>query len=148
MATQQSVVLTTLKEIASKEVDAAAEKLAAANQLLKDANSKLDMLNEYRGDYVKKLDGILVSGFSADAYQNYQSFLRKLDQAILGQQDVVDSSRYQVNAQREIWQECQKKKLSYEVLADRSDKRAHQQQLKQDQKMMDEHAMRMNKFNR
>lgn len=148
MADRQAVVMTTLKDLAAREVDSAAESLAAANKLLADARSKLDMLTEYRQDYVARLDNSLTAGLGAEAYQNYHNFLRKLDQAIMGQQDLVASSQRQVSARREVWQECQRKKLSYEVLVERSNQRVHRQEVRQEQKMMDEHAMRMGKFQR
>ncbi|HWU34306.1 MAG TPA: flagellar export protein FliJ [Methylovorus sp.] len=138
----QSLVLVTLTELAGKEADQAAEKLVALNKLLEDAQVKLTMLTEYRNDYMAKLARDLETGMDAQSYQNFQSFIRKLDQAVGGQQESVELARSRVSAQRIVWQECQKKKLSYEVLAERSEKKAHQQEQKRDQKLMDEHAMR------
>ena len=141
-----SSVLTTLRELAEKETDQAAEKLVQLNKQLEDASTKLAMLKDYRNDYMNKLSRDLQAGMDAQSYQNFQNFIRKLDEAINGQQDMVEHAKARVAAQREVWQECQKKKLSFEVLAERSEKKLHQQELKRDQKMMDEHAMRNGKF--
>lgn len=143
MATQSSNVLGMLQGIASKEVDEAAEALANAMKLANEAQAKQDMLNEYRLDYVKNLNKILEAGMGAEAYQNFQNFFSKLDQAIAGQQEVVEQANQQVRIQKKLWQECQRKKLSYEVLSDRSDKRVLKVEQKRDQKMMDEFAMRI-----
>ncbi|MEI8362406.1 MAG: flagellar export protein FliJ [Betaproteobacteria bacterium] len=145
MATQSSNVLYMLKEIAVKEVDLAAEALARAMKAVTEAESKLALLIEYRQDYVKNLNKILEAGMGAEAYQNFQSFFKKLDQAINGQSDVVAMAKQQVTIQRQLWQESQRKKLSYDVLSQRSDKREQKVEQKRDQKMMDELAMRISR---
>jgi len=138
-----SNVLGMLKGIATKEVDEATEALAKAMKLANEAQAKQDMLNEYRLDYVKNLNKILEAGMGAEAYQNFQNFFGKLDQAIAGQKEVVELANQQVKVQKQLWQESQRKKLSYEVLSDRTDKRVHKVEQKKDQKMMDEFAMRI-----
>lgn len=143
MAKQSSNVLGMLQGIASKEVDEAAIALAKAMKLANEAQAKQDMLNEYRLDYVRNLNKILEAGMGAKAYQNFQNFFGKLDQAIAGQQEVVALANQQVKIQKQLWQESQRKKLSYEVLSDRSEKRELKVEQKKDQKLMDEFAMRI-----
>lgn len=138
-----SNVLGMLKGIATKEVDEATEALAKAMKLANEAQAKQDMLNEYRLDYVKNLNKILEAGMGAESYQNFQNFFGKLDQAIAGQQEVVELALQQVKVQKQLWQESQRKKLSYEVLSDRTEKRVLIVEQKKDQKMMDEFAMRI-----
>ena len=143
MATRSNNVLGMLQDIASKEVDEAAVALAKAMKLANEAQAKQDMLNEYRLDYVRNLNKILEAGMGAKAYQNFQNFFGKLDQAIAGQQEVVELANQQVKIQKQLWQESQRKKLSYEVLTDRSEKRILKVEQKKDQKQMDEFAMRI-----
>ena len=145
MATQTTSVLKMLKEIAAKEVDLAAEALAHVIKAASEAQSKYELLLEYRQDYVKNLNKILEAGIGAEAYQNFQNFFKKLDQAITGQQGMVDMTKQQVTIQRQLWQESQRKKLSYEVLMQRSDKRELKVEQKRDQKSMDEFAMRISR---
>jgi flagellar FliJ protein len=145
MATQSGNVLKLLKEIAVKEVDLAAEALAHAMKADSEAKSKYEMLLEYRQEYVKNLNKILEAGMGAEAYQNFQNFFKKLDQAIAGQQEVLEITKQQVKVQRQLWQESQRKKLSYEVLTQRSDKRELKVEQKRDQKLMDEFAMRISR---
>jgi flagellar FliJ protein len=87
----------------------------------------------------------LATGMGAEAYQNFQNFLKKLDQAINGQQQLVEFTLQQVKVHRELWQESQKKKLSYDVLIERSHKHATKVEQKKDQKMMDEFATRISR---
>jgi flagellar protein FliJ len=142
MATHSIGVLKALKEIAAKETDLAAEALAEAIKASDEAHRKLDVLSGYRQDYVDNLNNLMESGMSAEVYRNFQSFLKKLDQAVAGQQEVIAFINRQVSVQRALWQECQRKKLSYDVLSQRSDKREYKVQQKLDQKNMDEFAMR------
>lgn len=148
MATQSNNVLKMLSEIAVKEVELATEALARAMKAADEAQSKHDMLIDYRKGYLDNMNKSLSVGMGAEAYQNFQNFLKKLDQAISGQQEVVELTKQQVKVHRELWQESQKKKLSYDVLIDRSDKRAHQVEQKKDQKMMDEFATRISRTKR
>lgn len=148
MATQSSNVLKMLNEIAAKEVELATEALARAMKVATEAQSKYDMLMEYRQGYLDNLNKSLRTGMNAEAYQNFQNFFKKLDQAIAGQKDVVEFSEQQVKIHRELWQESQRKKLSYDVLIDRADKRTAKVEQKKDQKMMDEFATRSSRQKR
>lgn len=148
MATQSSKVLKMLNEIAAKEVELATEALARAMKVATEAQSKYDMLMEYRQGYLDNLNKSLRTGMNAEAYQNFQNFFKKLDQAIAGQKDVVEFSEQQVKIHRELWQESQRKKLSYDVLIDRADKRTAKVEQKKDQKMMDEFATRSSRQKR
>ena len=145
MAKNSSNILKLLTEIATKEVELAMESLAQAMKASEEAKVKQDMLNEYRLEYVKNLNKILEAGMGAEAYQNFNNFFGKLDQAIAGQQEVVAMTDTQVKIKRQLWQESQRKKLSYNVLSTRADMREFKVEQKKDQKMMDEFAMRISR---
>lgn len=148
MSAQSSNVLKMLNEIAAKEVELATEALARAMKTATEAQGKYDMLMDYRQGYLDNLNKSLSTGMNAEAYQNFQNFFKKLDQAILGQKDVVEFSQQQVKIHRELWQESQRKKLSYDVLIERSAKRVLKVELKKDQKMTDEFATRISRTKR
>jgi flagellar protein FliJ len=135
-------VVNALKEIAAKEVDLAAEALAMAIKVAGEAESKHAMLRQYREDYLKNQNNLMESGMGAEVYRNFQNFFNKLDQAVNAQGEVLAFAEKQVQRQRELWQESQRKKLSYGVLTQRADKREQKVQQKRDQNMMDEFAMR------
>lgn len=142
MTKQTSSAIHTLIEIAGKESGQAAEALAEAGRLLKESERNLDMLLEYRNDYIGRLEQNSQQGLFAESYQNFQSFLSKLNQAIVGQQTVVDTCKQKVADQRKYWQECERRKLSYGVLITKAETREQRAQLQKDQKLMDEHALR------
>lgn len=146
--TKNSHVLKMLNEIAAKDVELATEALARAMKAADDAQAKHDMLVEYRRGYLENMHRALATGMSAEAYQNFKNFLKKLEQAIAGQLEVTEIARQQVNVNRQLWQESQKKKLSYDVLIDRSDQRALKVEQKKDQKLTDEFATRISRTKR
>lgn len=139
-------IVDTLQEIAQKEVDAAADRLAAANRQLQGAQQQLQQLQTYRKEYLEKLSRQLAAGLDAEAHRNFQRFMRMLDGAIAGQEHAVQLAEQAVAQQRGLWQQGQKKKLSYEVLSDRAEQKATQAERKKEQKLMDEHAMRARKY--
>ncbi|SNS61447.1 flagellar FliJ protein [Noviherbaspirillum humi] len=140
--------LQTLIELATTESDEAAKRLGKAVALVEDAQQKLAMLEQYRDDYRSRLDHGMSSGITASGYRNFQLFLDKLDDAIKGQQRILDDARMRVERERESWQESERKRMSYGTLADRAEKKAQQVQNKRDQKMMDEFATRQAHKNR
>lgn len=148
MSTQSTNTLLMLKDLASKDVDLAAEALAQAIKMAEEAQSKYALLQEYRQGYVENLNKSLETGVGAEAYRNFQNFFGKLDQAIVGQLEMVNSTNRTVIYKRELWQESQRKKMSYEVLLQRSAKQVLNVEKKKDQKMMDEFAMRISRAGR
>lgn len=142
MAAQSTSVIKLLQEKAVKEVNTAQEAFVKALKSLEEAKNKENMLLEYKQGYEENFKKTLVSGLNIDAYQNYQNFLLKLDEALQGQLSILEMAEKVLQIRRKSLQEAQKKKLSYEVLLQRADKRASKLEQKQDQKMMDEFAMR------
>lgn len=148
MAIQSTATLKMLKDLAVREVEQATEALANAMKVADEALSRQNLLYDYRQGYVNNMNKTLETGMVAESYQNYQNFFGKLDQAIAGQQEVVEMTKMQVKLKRDLWQESQRKKLSYEVLLQRSDKQVLKAEQKKDQKVMDEFAMRMSRTGR
>ena len=148
MAKQSTETLRMLIDLADREVNKANEALAHAMKIAEDAQSKQNMLHEYRQAYIDNLSKTSATGIGADTYINYQNFFGKLDQAISGQIEVVAIAKRAVQSKRELWQEMQRKKLSYEVLKRRADKQSYNKEQKIDQKLMDEFSTRMSRTSR
>jgi flagellar FliJ protein len=134
-----------LQKIATRELDKASEQLALANKQVNEAKTQLELLKNYREENLTRYNEALSVGMSIDLLQNYQRFLLKLDQAISGQNATVDNLLNLSKNQLAIWQSCQMKKLSYDVMANRAQQRSKLMELKHDQKMMDEYASRSKK---
>ena len=138
----QLSALDTLIDLAQRESDACAKRLAAALKAVEDGQHKLQMLDGYRADYVRKLDAAQMAGITPFAYQNFVAFIGKLDNAINGQRDVVKHAQYKADTEKRAWQESERKRLSYRTLNERAALESLKIESKRDQKMMDDHAAR------
>ncbi|HTH44899.1 MAG TPA: flagellar export protein FliJ [Oxalicibacterium sp.] len=134
--------LETLIELAARETDEAAKRLGKCVAAAEDAEKKLALLKQYMDDYAQRFQQNLTSGLSANGYHNYQVFLSKLEQAIAGQQQLVQDAHQRVERERTAWQACERKRMSYDTLATRAQKAQQIKENKRDQKQMDEHAAR------
>ncbi|WP_036169439.1 flagellar export protein FliJ [Massilia sp. 9096] len=134
--------LDTLIDLAQCASDAAAKRLGAALKAVEDGEQKLQMLEGYRDDYVRKLDAAQVAGITPFAYQNFVAFIGKLDVALNGQRDVLKHARNKADFEKKAWQESERKRLSYRTLNERAAQEALHAENKRDQKMMDDHAAR------
>lgn len=134
--------LNTLIDLAHKESDEAAKRLAATLRAGEEAGQKLELLLQYRNDYAARCEADMASGISTTQLHNFQVFMQKLDTAIAGQQKVVDDARQRVAQARTAWQACEQKKMSFVTLAERANKEQIRRELYRDQKQNDEHAAR------
>lgn len=140
--------LLTLKTISSKKVEMESEKMMTLNKHIDEANTSLSTLVQYRNDYLKRLALELEVGLSSKNYINYQTFLQKLEDAIVSQERQVTKLMNDLKVQRVIWLESQRKKMSYDVLSDQSEQQYKKVEARKDQKLMDEFAMRSSRFTR
>jgi flagellar FliJ protein len=134
--------LETLIELAARDSDDAAKRLGKCVAAAEDAEKKLALLTRYREDYAARFQQNLASGLSASGYHNFQVFLGKLEQAIDGQQQVVNDAHARTGRERAAWQACERKRMSYDTLQTRAEKAQRIKDNKRDQKQMDEHAAR------
>ncbi len=134
--------LHTLIELATTATDDAAKRLGLAIRAKDEADSKMALLHQYRDDYAARFQASLATGLNAQGYRNFQQFLDKLDNAIRGQQQVITGAEARVMQERRGWQESERQRISYGMLATRAVKAEQHQQSKRDQKAMDEHALR------
>lgn len=134
--------LETLIELATKSTDEAAKRLGRAIKASDDAQQKLALLLQYRDDYASRLQARMMSGFTASSYRNFQHFLDKLDDAIKGQEQLIQAARRRVDDERKAWQGLERKRMSYDILASRAMKAQEAKVMKREQKQTDEFAAR------
>ena len=140
--------LNTLIELAERDTDEAAKNLGAAIREAEETEKKLALLLDYRSDYAARFQDNQASGITPMGYRNFQAFLDKLDTAIAGQKEVIAYAHRKVEAQRGIWQNCERKRMSFDTLATRAHKVEQQRETKRDQKATDEHATRQAYYKR
>jgi len=137
-----SSALDTLIELASQATDEAARRLGHAIRNSEEAEQKLQLLVQYREDYVARFQGTLKIGLSASGYRNFQVFLDKLEEAIKGQQRILQDAQRRVGSERGAWQASERKRMSYDTLATRAVKTLQLKETRREQKQTDEFAAR------
>ena len=138
----QQSALNTLIEIAEKLTDEAAAKLGTAIRLSEDLEKKLNLLKKYREDYSLKMQAELKAGRDIQHIRNFQVFLGKIDDAIYGQQHLVNDAKQRVQDEKLGWQNQEKKRMSYSALEERAEKVLQKKEAKRDQFQSDEHGSR------
>ncbi|HVL75517.1 MAG TPA: flagellar export protein FliJ [Noviherbaspirillum sp.] len=140
--------LDTLIELATNQTEEAARRLGTAIKQCADNEQRLAMLLQYRDEYETRLRQGMTAGISASGYRNFQLFLEKLDAAIRGQEQIVQTARHRITAERGAWQSSERTRVSYDTLAARAQQTALARQNKQDQKLTDELATRATTYKR
>lgn len=129
-----------LIEVAGKKVDDAAQVLAARIARQRDAEAKLDMLVNYRTDYLDRFGTEAASGIEHHLLHNFHAFMDKLDAAIAEQHSIVTEARLGVRTAQNLWQAEQQRLKSYRVLAERRLGTERMREAKREQREQDEHA--------
>jgi len=74
--------LNTLKDMAEKEVDDAAQRLGDMRRCCQQAEEQLNMLINYQSEYRDNLNNDMSQGIGSQRWQNYQQFITTLEKAI------------------------------------------------------------------
>jgi flagellar FliJ protein len=114
-------------------------RLIAAEQ---DAQSKLDLLSQYREEYARRFQASAQAGISPLQWKNFQDFLNRLDEAIGQQQGVVAHSRNNTAAGQAHWQEQRLRLKAIDTLSVRHRSTELSLELRREQKLCDEFAGR------
>jgi flagellar FliJ protein len=144
----QKSPISTMIEIAVKESDDAAKRLGKAIKAHEDTEKQLSLLSQYRKDYELRFQDNASKGISTAQYLNFQAFINKLDGAVDGQKQVVRDAENKIKIARELWQESEKKRLSYNTLNNRAISVRQKQEAKLEQKQTDELAARTLFYNK
>jgi flagellar FliJ protein len=136
--TKPNSSLHTLQELAERESEKAAIELANCKAQLQAKENQLHLLNEYREEYISQNFVLMVSGIQSADLLNFRAFLSNLDHTIVNQRQIIDVSVLAVSEQQAIWQECERKKMSYQILNEQAKRKLLAQENKRDQKMTDE----------
>lgn len=137
-----SSTLQTLIELAENDVENAAKNLGRSIKARDAANEQLNLLHQYRADYVNRFQSNAQKGLNVTQFTNFQGFINKLDQALEGQKKILADTEYKIDIAKKNWQECEKKRLSYQTLVDRNAAAELKKENKRDQKQTDERAGR------
>ncbi len=134
--------LATLIELAQNKTDEATRRLGELQNAHNSASEKLEMLLQYRQDYLQQLEVQVRDGVNCSQLRNFQQFISTLDSAIEQQRALTHQADAQLGHGRSSWQHSKRRLSSFDTLADR----VRQQQLlasnKREQRDSDERSAR------
>jgi flagellar FliJ protein len=138
----QNSALTTLKDLAEKEVDNAAQQLGAMRRGYQQAEEQLKMLIDYQHEYRSNLNNDMTQGIGSQRWINYQQFIQTLEKAIDQHRQQLDQWNQKVDTALNFWREKKQRLQAWQTLQDRQVAAATLAENRLDQKKMDEFAQR------
>lgn len=132
-----------LINLAKESTDEAARLLGRLSAERSNAERQLAMLNDYRQDYLERLQQAMTSGMSASDCHNYQRFIGTLDDAIGQQQGVLRQADDNLSKGRLYWQQEKRKLNSYDALAQREMRAQAVVESRREQRANDEYSARL-----
>lgn len=134
--------LQTLLDLSQLRLDEAARKLGELVNGQQEAQKRVDLLTEYRAEYRARFVAASQNGLAPSEWQNFRSFLVKLDEAVEQAQLMLDNSRLSMQRGQQAWIEKRGRVKAYDTLADRHRQATVQRELRSEQKLGDEHVAR------
>ena len=129
-----------LMNLSRQQNEAATRRLGQLNHQQHDAQSKLEMLQQYRQDYQNRLQQATQSGMDPAELRNFQEFINKLDTAIAQQYKAVNASKASTQVGRSEFDTTLRKLKSFDTLQQRHFLEQRKLADKSEQKAQDEHT--------
>lgn len=134
--------LQTVLELMQIRADDATLRLAQLIANERDANNKLEMLQQYRDEYATRFKQAAQNGIPPRQWHNYQEFINRLDEAIDAQRQAVAMQAKHTADGQSHWQQQRKKLKAFDTLSDRHFASEEAQEVRREQKTQDEFAAR------
>lgn len=131
-----------LLELMQTRSDEASRQLGQLIAAEQSARSRLQLLEQYREEYVQKLRGSIAQGVTPLALRNFQDFLARIDEAIGQQRQVVTRSERSTAAGQAEWREQNKRLKAIDTLSQRHEARERYREGRIEQKQQDEFVTR------
>ena len=132
----------TLIELAQTKTDEATRRLGQLQSAQTSAAAKLDMLQQYRQEYLDQFNGQIKGGLLSAQVHNFQNFISTLDGAIEQQRTLTLQADTRLGHGRSDWQHNKRRLTSFDTLADRVRQQVMVIAGKKEQRESDEHSAR------
>ena len=142
---QKKNALNTLLELAKRQVDEHAARLAKMLRHEMSMQEKLDLLSNYRQEYVIRLQSKMQNGLSMLHYENFSKFLVTLDFAIDEQRVLMKKDREKIVVQQQLQLNSKRKEMSFSQLIARRIRVEQHLILKNEQKLSDQFAAQLHR---
>ena len=134
--------LATLIELAQSKSDEATRRLGQLQTAHASAAEKLNLLHQYRQEYMDQLEVHLHDGVSAAHLRNFHQFISTLDTAIEQQHALASQADTRLAHGRSDWQHTKRRLNSFDTLADRFQQQEVAALNQRERRDSDEHTAR------
>lgn len=131
-----------LVHLAHQKNEDATRKFGQLIQQQQAAQTKLQTLEQYREDYQTRLQQEIQKGIDQINLRNFQNFIRRLDEAVTQQRNVLEQIGRSIQAGRNELGNTQRKMRSFDTLAQRHVEQEKKLEEKLEQRQQDEHTGR------
>jgi flagellar FliJ protein len=138
----QKLPLAMLIELAQNKTDEATRRLGQLQSAHTSAAGKLELLLQYRQEYLEQLNGQMRDGVPSSYVRNFQHFIGTLDGAIEQQRALTVQADTRLGHGRSDWQHNKRRLSSFDTLADRVRQQEVRALSTQEQRDSDERAAR------
>jgi flagellar FliJ protein len=130
--------LQSLLDLSQLRLDEAGRKLGELIAGEQEASRRHDLLVQYREEYRARFVVAAQGGLSPGEWQNYTSFISRLDDAITQANSAMTRTKQQTVAGKQEWVSKRGRVKAFDTLADRHQSRVAYQDQRQEQKASDE----------
>ncbi len=134
--------LQSLLDLSQLRLDEAGRRLGELIAGEQEASRRHTLLVQYREEYRARFVVAAQDGLRPSAWQNYTSFLARLDEAINQASAAMTQTKQQTVAGQQEWVSKRGRVKAFDTLSDRHQSRVAYQDQRQEQKASDEHGAR------
>lgn len=127
-----------LERLEAEKSEVHAVQLAQARQALTAAEAQLAQLKQYEGSYHTQLSDKLEHAVTIDTLQGHHRFMQNIAHAVRQQEIEVARRQTVVEAIGRVWQEIERRRQGFRVMADKAARTARLDEERRSQKVSDE----------
>lgn len=136
----QRFPLQSLLDLSQMRLDEATRRLGELISGEQQASQRLELLMQYRAEYQDRFVTAAQIGLSPKEWQNFRSFLQKLDDAVNQANLMASQSKQRTAAGQKEWVNKRGKLKAFDTLSQRHQSRLDYAENRQEQKAADEHT--------
>tara|TARA_R110002049_G_scaffold110222_4_gene259297 strand:- start:507 stop:962 length:456 start_codon:yes stop_codon:yes gene_type:complete len=133
-------VLQPLLDLSRGHLDEATSELGRLISQEQEGSRKLEMLQDYRREYLTRFRDAASDGLGVEALRNYGAFMARIDEAIEVQRKQLDQSQRRTAAGKQAWVNQRSRVKAFDTLHERHQERQRSAELKREQRQSDEHS--------
>lgn len=132
--------LQTVLDLAEREAEKSAARLGTLNAQWAQTQSKLELLMQYREDYLTRFRSGMRQDPRSASWKNFHDFMDKLDTAIAQQRTIVSQASEQMRKGQTEFGDRQRRLKAFDTLAERHQDAENRRAGKIEQRATDEFA--------